>query len=101
MKTTIEFNTCECGNKVSTRDILPENFECCEWCTPEMRFDGIMWRKAIGADWLEQMETHGLDSMYSVEINGETFSVFANSLEIAEYIALEHTSILKRLDDES
>jgi len=78
-----EFNVCECGNKVSTRDILPEDFECCEWCTPEMRFDSIMWRKAIGADWLEQMETHGYDALYNVD----GISVWANSQEIAEYIA--------------
>lgn len=90
MTTTIEFNTCECGNKVSTRDILPEDFECCEWCTPEMRFDSIMWRKSPGADWLEQMETHGLDSMYSVEIGKRRLSVFANSQDIAEYIAGEY-----------
>lgn len=83
-----EWNICECGNKVSVRDILPEDFECCEWCTPEMRFDGIMWRERN--DWLEQMETHGFDRLHTVEFaTGESVSVWANSFEIAEYIAGE------------
>ena len=84
---------CECGNGISFRD-LGEDAECCEWCAPEMRFDGIMWRKAVGAGYLEQMETHGLDAYYSVEtiLNGEkvTVGVFANSEEIANYIVEQY-----------
>lgn len=80
-------NVCECGNTVSYGDILPEDFECCEWCLPENRFDGIMWRKAVGADYLQQMETHGFDALYTVERGDKEISVFANSQEIAEYIA--------------
>jgi len=79
---------CECGNGISYRD-MGDGATCCEWCEyPSM--DWVMWRKAVGADWLEQMETHGMDSMYTVEFaTGERVSVFANSFEIAEYIAGE------------
>jgi hypothetical protein len=77
---------CDCGNGIDYRD-LGDGAECCEWCLPENRFDGIMWRKAVGADWLEQVETHGFDSLYSVERGKQRVSVFANSEEIAEYIA--------------
>lgn len=85
---------CECGNGISYRD-LGEDATCCEWCLPENRFDGIMWRRR--GDWLEQMETHGFDKMYTVELTGKSVSVWANSQEIADYIALEADSILEVL----
>lgn len=75
---------CECGNGISYRE-MGEGATCCEWCEYPS-FDWVMWRKAIGADWLEQMETHGYDSMYTVD----GVSVFANSQEIAEYIAEQY-----------
>lgn len=75
---------CECGNGISFRD-LGDGATRCEWCEYEP-FDGVMWREAIGGGYLEQVETHGLDKYYGVEIDGATYGVFANSREIAEYI---------------
>ena len=87
---------CECGNGISYRD-LGDGAECCEWCLPENRFDGIMWRRNVGG-YLEQMETHGYDALYRVELTGgKSVSVWANSQEIAEYIALEADAILEEL----
>jgi hypothetical protein len=87
-------SVCDCGNGISFAD-MGEGAECCEWCLPENRFDGIMWRRR--GDVLEQMETHGFDKLYTVELTGKSVSVWANSQEIAEYIALEADSILKVL----
>lgn len=86
---------CECGNGISYRD-LGDDAECCEWCLPENRFDGIMWRRNVGG-YLEQMETHGFDKLYTVELTGKSVTVWANSQEIAEYIALEADAILEVL----
>lgn len=95
------FKTCECGNKIDPRD-MGEDATNCEWCEyPSM--DWVMWREAVGADWLEQMETHGMDSMYTIDYvvstgelyrggkigNVKSVNVFANSVEIAEYIVGE------------
>jgi hypothetical protein len=87
-------SVCDCGNGISFAD-MGEGAECCEWCLPENRFDGIMWRRR--GDVLEQMETHGFDKLYRVELTGDSVYVWANSQEIAEYIALEADSILKVL----
>lgn len=91
---TLEHGVCECGNRIDYRD-MGEDATCCVWCLPENRFDGIMWRRR--GDVLEQMETHGFDRLYTVELTGKSVSVWANSLEIAEYIALEADSILEVL----
>jgi len=91
---TLEYGVCECGNRIDYRD-MGDGAECCVWCLPENRFDGIMWRKR--GDVLEQMETHGFDRLYTVELTGKSVSVWANSQEIAEYIALEADSILEVL----
>lgn len=80
---------CECGNGILYRD-LGDGATNCEWCEYPS-FDWVMWRKAVGADWLEQMETHGMDSYYQVHrfVNDEpvVISVFANDEDIADYIA--------------
>lgn len=75
---------CECGNGISYRD-MGDGATQCEWCEYPS-YDWVMWRKAIGADWLEQMETHGYDSMYTID----GVNVFANSQEIAEYIVEQY-----------
>lgn len=78
---------CECGNGISFRE-LGDGATNCEWCEyPSL--DWVMWRESVGAGYLEQMETHGLDAYYRVELGDETVGVFANSQEIAEYIAGE------------
>lgn len=75
---------CECGNGISYRE-MGDGATNCEWCEyPSM--DWVMWRKAVGADWLEQMETHGMDDRYVID----GISVYANSGEIAEYIVEQY-----------
>ena len=85
---------CECGNGISYRE-MGDGAVNCEWCEyPSM--DWVMWRRR--GDWLEQMETHGFDALYRVELTGgKSVSVWANSQEIAEYIALEADAILEEL----
>jgi hypothetical protein len=84
---TLEYGVCECGNRIDYKD-MGDGAECCEWCLPENRFDGIMWRER--GDILEQMETHGMDRLHWVRfVTGEEVTVWANSFEIAEYIAGE------------
>lgn len=84
----LDCGVCECGNEFSYRD-MGEGATCCEWCLPENQFDGIMWRVS-GAGYLEQVETHGFDKYYTVELfDGKNVGVFANSQGIAEYIAGE------------
>lgn len=74
---------CECGNGISYRD-LGDGATQCEWCEyPSM--DWVMWRKT-GYGTLQQVETHGLDKYFRV---GD-YGVFANSLEIAEYIVEQY-----------
>lgn len=75
---------CECGNGILYRD-LGDGATNCEWCEYPS-FDWVMWRKAVGADWLEQMETHGMDDRYVID----GISVYANSQEIAEYIVEQY-----------
>jgi len=49
-----------------------------------------MWREAVGGGWLQQMETHGNDRLHWVRFDtGQEVSVWANSFEIAQYIAGE------------
>jgi hypothetical protein len=84
---TLDYGVCDCGNRIDYKE-MGDGAECCEWCLPENRFDGIMWRER--GDWLEQVETHGFDRLHTVEFfTGESVSVWANSFEIAEYIAGE------------
>jgi hypothetical protein len=90
----LQYGVCECGNRIDYKD-MGDGADCCEWCLPENRFDGIMWRRR--GEVLEQMETHGFDKLYTVELTDKTVSVWANSQEIAEYIALEADSILEVL----
>jgi len=83
---------CECGNGISYRE-MGEGATNCEWCEyPSM--DWVMWRKAVGAGYLGQMETHGLDAYYQVKtvFNGEevTVGVFACDEEIANYIVEQY-----------
>jgi hypothetical protein len=81
-----QFKECECGNPIDAND-FGIDAECCEWCLPENRFDMVMWREAVGAEWLEQVETHGYEALYTVTRGDREISVFANSEDIAEYIA--------------
>ena len=97
---TLEYGVCDCGNRIDYRE-MGDGAECCVWCLPENRFDGIMWRRR--GDVLEQVETHGFDRLHTVDYvvsDGDKFrgenigtvksvSVWANSFEIAEYIAGE------------
>lgn len=77
---------CECGNGISYRE-MGDGATNCEWCEYPS-FDWVMWRER--SDWLEQIETHGFDRLHTVEFaTGESVSVWANSFEIAEYIAGE------------
>lgn len=78
---------CECGNGISYRE-MGDGATNCEWCEYPS-FDWVMWRESVGGGYLEQMETHGLDAYYTVELHGKTIGVFANDAEIAEYIANE------------
>jgi hypothetical protein len=86
---------CECGNGISYRE-MGEDATNCEWCEYPS-FDWVMWRRNVGG-YLEQMETHGFDAMYTVELTGKSVTVWANSQEIAEYIALEADAILEELN---
>jgi hypothetical protein len=75
---------CDCGNGISYRE-MGDGATCCEWCEyPSM--DWVMWRKAVGADWLEQMETHGMDDRYVID----GISVYANDEDIAKYIVEQY-----------
>lgn len=87
-------SVCECGNGISYAE-MGDGATNCEWCEyPSL--DWVMWRESVGGGYLEQMETHGLDSYYSIEteFRGEkaTVGVFANSKEIAEYIVSEYVA---------
>jgi len=83
----VAFKKCECGNNIDPRD-MGEDATQCEWCEyPSM--DWVMWRERD--TFLEQMETHGMDKYFTVPGRfGGTISVWANSLEIAQYIAEQY-----------
>jgi hypothetical protein len=79
---------CECGNNIDPRNV-GEDATQCEWCEYPS-YDWVMWREAVGGGWLQQMETHGGDRLHWVRFDtGEEVSVWANSFDIAEYIAGE------------
>ena len=78
---------CECGNKIDPREFEAGATQC-EWCEYPS-YDWVMWRVSVGGDWLEQVETHGMDKLYRADYGGETISVWANDIYIAEHIASE------------